>query len=335
MKRCLILVMAMALSAGLCGGAWAGTINLKLASFMAPNHVQHKQVIEPWAKKLSEMTGGKVKVTIFPASSLGKPPEHYDLAAKGIADIAFPILSYNPGRFNLTSVFELPFMFTTSEQVSVALWKVYEKYLQKEFKDVKVLWLFQHGPAQIFTTKKPVKTLADLNGMKIRCSNPFVNQSFTMLGATPVFMPVPSVYTALERGVIDGTAISYEGLVAFKQDDVVKYATTCTLYSLNMAIVMNKRKFDSLPPDVKKAIDETTGLAMCRKAGKAFDDAEIIDKKKAVAKGVQVLELPPAELAKWKEDSRKIWQQWAKDMNAKGLPGTAVLDMAKSLLGHK
>ena len=311
------------------------TITLKVASFMAPNHVQHKKVIEPWGKKLSELTGGKVKVVIFPASALGKPPEHYDLAAKGIADLSFPILAYSPGRFKLTSVFELPFMNTTAEATSVALWKVYEKYLKDEFKDAKVLWLFQHGPSNIFTTKKPVKHLSDLKGMKIRCSNPFVNESFKTIGATPVFMPVPSVYTALERGVIDGTAISYEGLVAFKQEDVTKYATDVHLYALNMAIVMNKKKYNSLPPDVKKAIDETTGLEMCRLAGKMFDEVELLNKEKSVKKGMKVFQLPEAEHTAWKKDSQKTWNQWAQAMEKKGLPGEEVLNMAVELLGHK
>jgi len=333
------VLATMALAAGLtlagAGGAAAKTIELKLASFMAPTQVQHTQVLEPWAKKINEQTNGQVKVTIFAASALGKPQEHFDMAVKGIADISFPILSYSPGRFKLSTVLELPFMMTTSEAISAALWQIYEKYCQDEFKDVKVLWLFQHGSSQLFTVKKPVKTLADLDGMKIRCTNPLVNKSITMMGASPVFMPVPEVYTALERGVLDGTTISYEGLVAFKQAEVVKYATTLDMYALNMAIVMNKKKWESLPEDVKKVFNDNSGLSMSRLAGKVFDQAEAANMAVAKSKGVEVVEMEPAELAKWKKQSRAIWLEWAKDMDAQGLAGTAVLKEAVKLLGHE
>jgi TRAP-type C4-dicarboxylate transport system substrate-binding protein len=313
----------------------AESVNLKLASFMAPNHVQHKEVIEPWAKAIAKASGVDFKVTIFAAGALGKPPEHYDMAAKGIADMSFPILAYSPGRFRLSSVFELPFMFTTAEQTSAALWKVYEKYLKDEFKDVKVLWLFQHGPAHIFTTKKQIKTLGDMKGLKMRCTNPFANGALKVVGAVPVFMPVPEVYPALERGVIDGTTISYEGLVAFKQEGVTHYAAEVTLYSLNMAIVMNKKKFDSLPAAVKKAIEANSGLAMSQKAGRAFDLAETKAKAFAVKKGMKAGTLPMEELAMWRSESQAVWDKWAQDMEAKGLPGKAVLAEAMNLLGHR
>jgi TRAP-type C4-dicarboxylate transport system substrate-binding protein len=335
MRKSLLFLLLPVLVLAFASTASAESVNLKLASFMAPNHVQHKEVIEPWAKEIAKASGVDFKVTIFAAGALGKPPEHYDMAAKGIADLSFPILAYSPGRFRLSSVFELPFMFTTAEQTSGALWKVYEKYSKDEFKDVKVLWLFQHGPAHIFTTKKQIKTLGDMKGLKMRCTNPFANGALNVVGAVPVFMPVPEVYPALERGVIDGTTISYEGLVAFKQEGVTKYACEVTLYSLNMAIVMNKKKFDSLPEAVKKAIDANSGLVMSQKAGKAFDVAEITAKKIAVKKGMKANTLSPEELVMWKSESQAVWDKWAADMEAKGLPGKAVLAEAMTLLGHR
>jgi TRAP-type C4-dicarboxylate transport system substrate-binding protein len=335
MRKPLMLLIMLAMIIAFASTAMAGGVNLKLASFMAPNHVQHKEVIEPWAKEIAKASGVDFKVTIFAAGALGKPPEHYDMAAKGIADLSFPILAYSPGRFRLSSVFELPFMFTTAQETSAALWKVYEKYLKDEFKDVKVLWLFQHGPAHIFTTKKQIETLGDMQGLKMRCTNPFANGALKVVGAVPVFMPVPEVYPALERGVIDGTTISYEGLVAFKQEDVTKYACEVTLYSLNMAIVMNKKKFDALPEAVKKAIEANSGLVMSQKAGKAFDLAETKAKAIAVKKGMKANTLPMEELVMWKTESQAVWEEWAQDMEAKGLPGKAVLTEAMSLLGHR
>ena len=116
-------------------------------------------VIEPWVKKIGELTGGRVKMNLFPGQALGKAKDQYEMTAKGICDIALAIPAYTPGRFQLSSVFMLPFMVTTAEATSVAFWKTYEKYLTDEFKDVKVLWHYVHAAGQIFTRKKPFKAL--------------------------------------------------------------------------------------------------------------------------------------------------------------------------------
>lgn len=232
----------------------AETINLKVSSPWPPKHPQHTMVIEPWGKKIGELTGGRVKITLFPGQALGKAKDQYEMAAKGICDIALTIPAYTPGRFQLTSVFWLPFMVTSAEETSVALWKIYEKYLQDEYKDVKVMWQYVHAPGQIFTRKKPVTTLGDLKGMKIRATNPYVQKSLKVLGASPVSIPVPEVYNSLDRGVVDGTAMPFEGLWVFKQYEVVDYGTLCNLYTMSFAIVINKRKWESLPADIKKRL---------------------------------------------------------------------------------
>ena len=212
----------------------------------------HTMVIEPWAKKINELTKGRVTINMFPGQALGKAADQYEMAAKGICDMALSIPAYTPGRFQLASVFMLPFMVTTAEETSVAFWKTYEKYFVDEFKDVKVLWLYVHAPGQIFTRKKAFKTLADLKGMKIRATSPYIQKSLKVLGASPVAIPVPEVYSALERGVVDGTAMPFEGMWVFKQYEVVDYGTMCDLYTMTFAIVMNKAKWDALPADIKK-----------------------------------------------------------------------------------
>jgi len=155
-------VLSLSLIVG--GAASAETIELKMSHFMPTKHVQHTKVMEPWAKKIGALTDGRVKVTIFPGGALGKPPHQYDNAVKGITDITFGLQSYTPGRFPLTSSLRLPFMVKSGEQGARILWSMYEKYLQQEYKDVKVLWLFMHGPGQMCTTKKQVKTIDDLKG---------------------------------------------------------------------------------------------------------------------------------------------------------------------------
>jgi len=313
----------------------AETIDLKFSSPWPPKHPIHTMVIEPWGKKINELTKGRVNVTLFPGQALVKAKDQYDMAAKGICDISLTVLAYTPGRFQLVSVFELPFMVTTAEATSVALWKIYEKYLKDEFKDVKVLWQYVHAPGQIFTRKNPIKTLADFKGMKIRASSPYVQKSLKVLDASPVAIPVPEVYNALDRGVVDGTAMPFEGIWVFKQHEVVKYASTCNLYTMSFAIVMNKKKWESLPEGVKEIIGANIGLEMSRKAGKVYDRTEAVLKTKVLESGVKANDLAPEDLAKWKEDAAEIRETWAREMEGKGLPGTAVLRDAQGLLGIK
>lgn len=311
----------------------AETINLKFSSPWPPNHPQHTMVIEPWAKKITELSGGRVTINLFPGQALGKAADQYEMASKGICDIALSIPAYTPGRFQLASVFLLPFMVTTAEATSVAYWKTYEKYFVDEYKDVKVLWHYVHAPGQIFTRKKPIKTLADLKGMKIRATNPYIQQSLKILDASPVSIPVPEVYNSLERGVVDGTAMPFEGLYVFKQHEVVDYGVICDLYTMNFAVVMNKKRWNALPADVQKIFDDNIGLGMSRKSGIVYDKTEAALKAKVLEYGVKVNDLPPADLAKWKNEGKKISEGWAKEMEAKGLPGNAVLREARSQLG--
>ncbi len=311
------------------------TVNLKFSSPWPPPHPQHTMVIEPWAKRLNELTKGQVKITLFPGEALGKAADHYDMAAKGVCDLALTNPMYTPARFQLLSVFWLPFMVTSAEETSVALWKTYEKYLKDEFREVKVLWLYVHAPGQIFTRKKPVKTLEDLKGMKIRATNPHVQESLKTFGASPVAIPVPEVYNALERGVVDGTAMPFEGLWVFKQHEVVDYGAICDLYTMTFPIVMNRSKWDSLPADVKKIMEDNIGLEMSRKAGVVYDRTEASMKEKVLQYGVKVNNLPPEDLAKMRTEGKKIGAGWAKETEAKGLPANALLQEVQGLLGIK
>lgn len=314
---------------------WSEPITLNLATFMHSDHVQIQKVLEPWAEKIKKITGGELEIRVIPGAAMGKPEDHYGLAANGMSDISYATLAYSKDRFGLSSVFELPFMTTSAEKMSGALWKVYEKYLGDEFNDVKVLWLFCQSPAHIFTTKKPVNSLSDLNAMGIRVNKPKYIQKSLLKLTTPFFMSIPPAYRLLDSGAVDGIGASFESLYNLKQHELVKYGVLCSLYTLNMAIVMNKTKFESLPPHLKKVIEENIGLEMAKKAGRAYDEAEPIFKEKVLKSGVLVNALPAADLAKWQEEAKKVRPEWVADMEAKGYPGSEVLKMAVSLLGIK
>ncbi len=307
------------------GQAQCETINLKMSHFMPTKHPQHK-VMEDWAKNMESLSGGKLKITIFPGGALGKPPHQYESAVKGITDMAFGLHSYTPGRFPLTSVMELPFMVKNGEQGSLVLWSLYEKYLRDEFKDTKTLWMFCHGAGQLFTTKKQVKTLDDLKGLKIRSPGPIMSKVLKRLGATPVSMPITQVYTGLERKTIDGVVVPWEAMRPFRLYEKCKYATEADIYTMTFFVTMNKKKYESLPADLKKLVDENTGEKMSYIAGKAYDAADGPSREFCIKKGVNVYKLPDAERERWRNIANAVGDQWIEDMAAKGLPGQEILE---------
>lgn len=312
----------------------AKTIDLRFAQPFSPKHVMQTLIFEPWAKKIESMSKGKVKVTFFSGGALGKTSDHFDLTEKGIADIAYALQDYTPGRFPLTSVFELPFMISSAEKTSVAIWKTFEKYpeLQREYAKVKVLALFCHSQGQFNTVKKPIRTLSDFQGLKFRTASPSVTKALKAFGAVPVDMSVTESYTALERGVVDGTVLPWEGLHVFNQAELLKYSTESDFYTMTMMIVMNKRKYNSLPDDIRKIIDDTTGWVLSREAGRAYDEIFPVMKQRCLDKGMEALQLPPEDLEKLEALTIPLREEWVKEMNDKGLPGQAVLDTAIQLV---
>lgn len=316
------------------GSTWSDTIELKFAQPFSPKHTLQVKVFEPWAKELSRVTNGKVKVTIFPGGALGKTTDHYILAEKGIADISYGLHDYTPGRFPLTSVFELPFMAPSATKTSVAMWKMFERYpeFRKEYRNVKLLALFCHPAGHFNTTKKPIERLADFKGMKFRTASPHVTKALKMFDAVPVNMPVTDIYLALEKGVIGGTVLNWEGNFVFKLAGTLKYATEVDFYTMTMMVVMNKRKWESLPEDVKRAIDATTGIVMSEKAGRVYDQTRPVMKKLCLEKGMQVIQLPAEEKRKLEALTQPLREEWVADMAARKLPGRAVLQSSLELI---
>ena len=313
----------------------AGKIDLKLAHSFSPKHTMQVKVFEPWAKKINEETNGQVTVSMFPGGALGKPGDMYMLAEKGIADMVYLLHDYSPGRFPMTTVFELPFMTPTAEIASNAMYKTYEKFpdFQKEYSTYKVLALFCHPAGHFHTIKKPIRSIEDFKGLKIRTASPSVTDALKTFGAIPVEMPITETYTSLERQVVDGTVVPFEGLVIFKLNDLVKYTTLTDFYTVTMAVLMNKRKWNSLPDDVKKVIDANSGQVMSDWCGKAYDTAEGPMRDIAVKSGDELIKLPDADMQKLHDLTMPLRAEWVKSMDERGLAGQQVLNGALGFLG--
>jgi TRAP-type C4-dicarboxylate transport system substrate-binding protein len=164
--------------------------------------------------------------------------------------------------------------------------------------------------------------------MKFRTASPHVTKALKAFGAVPVTMPISESYTALERGVVDGTVLDWDGLHIFKLAELLKYSTETDFYTMTMMIVMNKRKYDSLPDDIKKIIDQTTGIVMSRDAGKTYDDMKLVEKKQCLEKGMQTFQLTPEDTKELEALTMPLREEWIKEMADKGLPGNKVLNSA-------
>lgn len=328
---------AVALSAGFTAtSALAQEVTLKLHHFLPAQANVPKLILDVWADNVEKDSGGRIKVDRFPSMQLGgKPPELMDQVVDGVADVVWTVVGYTPGRFPSTEVFELPFMMTDARAVSRAYWEMFDSHWKdSEFKDVHILGTWVHGPGMIHT-KNPVTKPEDLQGMKIRGGGRSVNTLLTKLGATPVGMPVPAVPEALSKGVIDGTTIPWEVTPALKIPELVGNHTEFegkALYTLTFVLAMNKQKYDSLPDDLKAVVDKNSGLEFSVFAGGTQADADIPSRKIAADRGNNIVTVSADDVAKWRELSQPIYDEWIAEMNGRGINGQALIDEASALI---
>lgn len=318
------------------GTALAQEVTLKLHQFLPAQANVPKLVLDVWADNVEKDSGGRIKVERYPSMQLGgKPPELMDQAIDGVADVVWTVVGYTPGRFPSTEVFELPFMMTNARAVSHAYWEMFEKHMKDdEFKDVHILGTWVHGPGMIHTAD-PVETPADLQGMKIRGGSRSVNSLLTKLGATPVGMPVPAVPEGLSKGVIDGTTIPWEVTTALKVPELVENHTEFegrALYTLTFVLAMNKAKYDSLPDDLKAAVDKNSGLEFSVFAGGTQADSDGPARQVAEDLGNNIITIDAAGVEEWRALAQPIYDEWLADMDSKGKDGKALLEEAQMLI---
>lgn len=330
-----IATLALAASASL--SAFAQDVTLRLHQFLPPQGTVPAKALTPWAKKIEAESNGRIKIQLFPSMQLGgTPPQLYDQARDGVVDIVWTLPGYTPGRFPKSEVFELPFMAGLSaEKTSRALWEYVQANAMDEYKDVHVLALHTHGPG-LFHTKQPIAGLESLRGMKIRGGTRVVNSMLVKLGATPVGMPVPAVTEALSKGVLDGTTIPWEVAPALKVQELVKNHTTFSgdraLYVTTFVVAMNKASYNKLPADLKKIIDDNSGVEFSAAIARTQDAGDIVGRDLALKNGNKITELDAAEVQRWKRTAGTVESDWVNDMKAKNIDGARLVSEARALI---
>ena len=290
------------------------------------------QIVAAWCKEVEKRTNGKVKVHHYPGATMNSPLKMYESVVQGVVDICGHFLGYTQGRFPLTEiVYDCPFPYPSCTAAAEIAQAYYDKFKPKEFDDVKVLY-FYSAPPPILLATKPVHTLADLNGLKIRTmgSNAKIMKEF---GAVPIGLPMPEVYDALSKGIIEGITNPYSPMKEYKLADIIKYTFEYKGPSfLGLGVVaMNKKKWNSLPPDVQKAIEEVSKEWLV-KQGKVWDDLEKEAKEYSLSKGVKVTKISPEDQEKWASAASMIFKEKIAAVKEKGLPGEEVVQFVNDEL---
>ena len=249
---------------------------LRMASWLPPQHPWVLDIMVPWIEKVKVATEGRVRIELLSAP-IGPPPAHFNFAVKGIADITYGVHNYTTGRFSSTQIAELPFLSNSSEVLSVAWQRIYERELLHldEHKGTHLLGVFTHGPGQLWFNKK-YESLDNIKGLKVRIGGGIAQSSSKALGLVPLQAPVTKAYELLSGGVADGIQLPSESISFFKLDRIIKqgFIFDGGLYNVSMFLVMNKKKWNKLSQDEQKAINSVSGEALAKMAGKAWDKAD-------------------------------------------------------------
>lgn len=329
---------AVALGAPALAGLAQQAVTLKFHTFMAPTSNVWLNMHKAWMDKVEKDSRGRIKFEGYPAMQLGGTPvQLYDQARDGVVDVIWTLPGNTAGRFPRVEVFELPFIMSNAEATSKAYWEYVQTMAPDEFKDTHVIALQVHGPGVIHTVDKPVKSVADMRGLKVRAPTRQVTKLIASLGATPVGMPLPQIPDALSKGTISGCVIPWEVVPAVKVDELTKYHAEFdpaggALYTTTFVMAMNKAKYESLAPDLKKVIDANSGMATSGWLGKVQQGGDAAGRAAAVKHGNTIFTVPPEQAQEFRRRSRAIEVEWVEDMDKRGYNGRKLLETAKALI---
>lgn len=319
-------------------GVRAAEVTLRLHTFVPPVANPPKSFLIPWAKKVEKASKGKLKIQEFWSMQLGgKAPQLLDQVKDGVVDIVWTLPGFTPGRMPRVEPFELPFVHKDPLSTTLALQDFQDKYLGPDLQDYHPLLLHVHA-GFLFQTKKPIRTMADLKGMKIRAASRAGVWLLNALGATGLGMPLNEIPPALSKGVIDGVLLPYEIAPAVKTQDLVSYFTTLSgpqprLGTNVFTFLMNKKSYEKLPADLKKVIDDYSGRNIAKWAGENWAEIEkpglrVVKSKKKN----KFYTIPAPEVVKIRKAAEPVFKRWFDEMQKIGVDGPKLLADARAMI---
>lgn len=338
MRRLLVPLALLLLAAT----ATAQDVTLRLHHFLAEPSPVHQGYLRPWADRVEEQSGGRIKIDIYANMQLGgAAPSLIDQVTDGVVDLAWTLPGYTAGRFPVSEAFELPFMPASAEVTSPALCEFWFEHLQDEYQDVHVITVHTAGSGVLHMMGDPIKSVADLRGKKVRAPNRITTSALALLGADPIGMPVPEVPESLSRGVIDGALLPWEVTAPLRVAELVKshtdFGSDRGIYTSVFLLAMNKDSYARLDDDLKAAIDANSIHAGCEEsaiAGRNMDTADIPGHDLAVDAGNEIYVIPAEDVEEFKELLKPLEEQYVKDMAARGLDGEAMVARARELISE-
>ena len=298
-------------------------IELKLSHFVPPVHPFHKWVSE-WAANIEKESNGRLKFTIYPNGQLvGPPNRQLDAARNAITDIAFSLHGVTPGRYAMTEIANLPFTSpkagTTPAETAPRMTELAEEYLASEHQGLRILFMTSGSPVVMFS-RVPVRSLDDLKGQKVRYSGAQNRQLFQALGAVPMLVAPHESQDSLNKGIIDAALFPYEAGLAYDLTSVAKYAIEPGTATAAFAMVMNPAKYNSLPDDLKALIDKHSVKAAAESFGKYWAESEKRGREILQKRGLEIIVMPEADVAKMKAVSQPIIEQEIEKLEKAGRP---------------
>lgn len=310
----------------------AATTTLRLAHIWPASSVYSSQIFEAWAKAVEKESGGELKINIYPSQTLVKANKSYEGTVNGITDISANVQGYTAGRFPLTEILELPGLTNNAQQGACIAQKLYEDgHISSEYQDTHVLFMFSTGPAYLHTRTKEIRKVTDLEGLRIRRPSEVTGELLALMGASPVGMPAPDIYQALQRGVVDGLSFPFEAMKGFRINELTKYHLLIPYASTEFVMTMNKNVYNALSPKLKKVIDDNSGMKWAMKAGEVFNKLDTEGLEQAKSQGDVIHSVPdPLNSPSWGPLLKKGTENYLKRVEAHG--GTTAHDVYNAAL---
>ncbi len=335
MKRSFVFAALGALAAVALPAAAQETF--KIHHFVPPKAPPSSRFMMPWAEKVEKESGGRLKFQLFPTMQLGgTPPQLVDQVRDGVVDFTFTLPGYTADRFPRSEVFETPFLHTNALASAQAMQDYYDKYLVDEYKDYQVVLLYTHDGA-VISANKPIQSLADFKGMKIRTANRGGGVFLRGVGASPVGTPVTEIQTMLSKGVIDGVLLPYEIMPAFKIQELVQNHITLAgpqprIGTSVFAYLMNRKRYEALPADLKKVIDNNSRRNIAKWAGQTWIEVEKPGMDAAKARGNKFVTIQDAEVAKIRAAVKPEIDKFLADLSRPGFDAKKAYEDAQQMV---
>jgi TRAP-type C4-dicarboxylate transport system substrate-binding protein len=340
MKRIVLAALAATLVSGLAlapQAALSQEVTLRLHSFLPPVANPVKHFMAPWAQKIEKDSKGRIKVQLYPSMQLGgKATQLLEQVRDGVVDVVWTLPGFTPGVMPKLEIFELPFLHRSTKATVLSLQDYVDKYMQKEFEPYHVLLVHCHAGA-LFMTKDPINKVEDFEGMKLRSYSRTNAWILEALGSAPLQLPLPELVPMFSKGTISGTILPYEIAPAVKMQELANYFTSLAppqprLSTAIFTFLMNKKKYDSLPADLKKVIDDNSGRKLAPEAIAIWDRIEVDGEKVIRSKTKnKFVSLSAAETAKFKKKVQPVFDRFVKMLDDSGANGKQILAEVEAL----